>query len=527
MAELRRQFDTGAVKLDTVANQAGNVMTDVALLWAGPDGEMFRGQWVRVHRRTLIDAAKALRQASEIIEKNRQAQIDTSAAGEGTRGTYSPRQYDHRKRSGPFGWDLPDIGFPKINLDLPGFDLPSWPDITKAADEGFDALTDTLDKGLDTVRRAAGDVWDWGKDGILDLLNPLDDAAIFTIMTTLRTGRTALSLGLDGLNWVDNLILPFGPDLRLGDDARDAWNRYVVPGLVHELMGLADPFFESVSTGDPGGWLTDRENRPFDLSDATGADGGRAAVMQALADTKDSDQIQADEFELIDHHNGSYTLVLPGVTDLTKPNQGLNPFNQSSRDTDVGAAYSVADSNPNAHLYGIYIQEYLKNHVPPGSSLSIVGHSYGADTALDLASDPTFNGELYNVTHVTAAGYHSEPQYSSIPSGTQVLGLQNNKDIAVIVEELGHASSTKDSAPFVGEVSDAFNLGPDNITHKEFDGGWAGIGHDPSNYSAYVQSTNDPEVIAFLESLDAAGYTSDGSSLAVDISVPVPSEEGP
>jgi hypothetical protein len=77
--------------------------------------------------------------------------------------------------------------------------------------------------------------------------------------------------------------------------------------------------------------------------------------------------------------------------------------------------------------------------VPLGSDLVIVGHSYGADTALDLAADDDFNSDRgYHITHVAALGYHSSPQLPDVRPGTQVLVVQNRRDAAIVAEAIGH-----------------------------------------------------------------------------------------
>ena len=81
--------------------------------------------------------------------------------------------------------------------------------------------------------------------------------------------------------------------------------------------------------------------------------------------------------------------------------------------------------------------------VPIGAELMIVGHSFGADTALDLAADPMFNGAAgFAVTHVVAAGYHSVPQLAHVDQRTEVLVLQNYRDSAVIAEAVGRGPVT-------------------------------------------------------------------------------------
>jgi pimeloyl-ACP methyl ester carboxylesterase len=75
--------------------------------------------------------------------------------------------------------------------------------------------------------------------------------------------------------------------------------------------------------------------------------------------------------------------------------------------------------------------------IPKGARLMLVGHSFGADTALDLAADASFGGpDGYRITHVVAAGYDSVPQLASVPGDTEVLVLQNHRDAVVIGEAL-------------------------------------------------------------------------------------------
>ena len=143
--------------------------------------------------------------------------------------------------------------------------------------------------------------------------------------------------------------------------------------------------------------------------------------------------------------DGRYLVVLPGVTDLSSPDIGLSETHASVRDVDQFAYPSSRSASVAGNRYAQMVAEALAiRGVPIGSDLVIVGHSYGADTALDLAADRDFNGAGgYHVTHVVAAAYHSQPQLDHVPDSTEVLVLQNHRDVAVIVESVGAAHVTE------------------------------------------------------------------------------------
>ncbi len=380
-------------------------------------------------------------------------------------------------------------------------------EIPSTADSAFGWIQDRYDEGRHRLRRAAGFVWDLpGEvyqdlvDGTMAALSAGDDLAIYLIMERLREIR--LGLGY---------IAEMSPVAPLVPTGRRLWNHRIKPMIVTEIMDLLEEPFgrDDEVGGDPGGRFSTRERGPFIVYGGGAVERGRNAVVQGLADTADSERIQPDEFEIIDHGNDRYTLVLAGVTDLSNPGAGLNPHHQSVRDTDYAAARSTASAAIDDNLYAATVRDYVQANVPHGASIAIVGHSFGADTALDLAADPDFNGRYFHVTHVTAAAYHSEPQLPYVPEGTRVLVLQNNKDIPVIIEELGHAGSVAEMSP---------PARPD-ILIREFSGGWEGAGHHQNNYISFLSTTDDAAVEAYLGSLAEHGYSDDGQAEAVDISV--------
>jgi hypothetical protein len=338
--------------------------------------------------------------------------------------------------------------------------------------------------------------------------------------------------------------------------------------------------------GDSGQTFDLDVRAPYSMAGATATERGRHLVMRALSDTGDAVQIRPDEFELVQLSNGGYLVVLPGVTDLSRPDLGLNDHHRSVRDLDRFAYASSRSTSVADNVYAQMVWDGLvAAGVPSGARLMIVGHSYGADTALDLAADTRFNGPAgFVVTHVVAAGYHSQPQLASVGPSTEVLVLQNERDAAVIVEGLGsgHVTGVVDEGKGVfdsvidldprgalghlGRVArhefgvaldgleglarksdavvemtaglatgrpDAIVDGADDLLTLDtgtrqvtdhqivdvFDGGTRGFGHHPANYVSHVEQTADPGLVAFFESVDAAGYATSGTALAVDVSV--------
>ena len=302
---------------------------------------------------------------------------------------------------------------------------------------------------------------------------------------------------------------------------------------------------------------------------------GSRLVAAALRITDGARWLAPDEFGVIALDAGGYVVVLPGVTDLSNPGVGLNSRHRTVRDLDRAALGSSLSTGMADNPYARMVAEGLDRFgVEPGSEIAIVGHSFGADTALDLAADPAFNGR-YAVTHVVAAGYHSVPQLPFVPSATEVLVLQNDHDWVIDLERFGehpvaaahalgdawgalgdidpiglagaltstsrHAgefglylgeqgvSATGGIPPLVSvpgwpsggrRVGDRVATPTEQQTVAVFDGGDAGWGHHQRNYVEYVERQSDRDVSAFTAGLDRAGYTGAGHVYAIDVSVP-------
>lgn len=451
-SDMRRHGD----ELERLAGAANGAVGQLGRMWEGPDAGQFAGQWSSRHRPALAAAVRALGTAADTIEGNRREQERASSSLDGPPGPSSGGN------GGGGGFALGDV---------------------------FGAIGD----GARWVGGRAVDGGRWVAD-------QADDALVDGLFWSREAFSSVQALALSGMN---PLLYPVVADLQ---------NRYITPGEVQLLdrfvaepiVGLfTDPDSRS---GDPGGRLTTRPSGTFGVAGATERDRGRAALVDAFEATASGRRIRSDEFQVIDHGDGNYTLVLPGVTDLTNPHAGFDPVDQSVRDTDQVAAVSAGSTGIDGNRYAQMVREYLQRaDVPPGANLMIVGHSFGADTALDLASDPGFNGRDYHVTHVVAAAYYSQPQLPHVQPGTDVLVLQNNKDVPVLAEQLGHTPTT----PFGGT---------NGAIVDRFSGGWAGAGHAQSNYIDHLNS-GDPGLDAYFASVAAAGYAAGGQATAVDVSI--------
>lgn len=357
--------------------------------------------------------------------------------------------------------------------------------------------------------------------------------------------------------------------------------------VVPAVACLVDPAGSTFSPprGDRGETGDIELRSPWVAVSGSPADRVRHLVLRALVDTGDPRQIRPDEFEVVRLDTGRYVVVLPGVTDLRSPDLGWSDDHRSVRDLDRAAVRSARSTAIADNAYARLVWDGLVTAgVPTGAELMVVGHSFGADTALDLAADPVFNGpDGYRVTHVVAAAYHSGPQLADVPASTRVLVLQNHRDLAVIAEAMGSspvvdavaarvdtardladldlvgaaghvvagwrhdlaaageavgfaldhvddlarvAGSSHDPRAAVGVLAEIVTLEPrveivaPGHVLDVFEGGGDGAGHHQRNYVEHLRVVDDVAVTDFLVSAATAGYTGAGVAVGVDVSVP-------
>jgi len=299
------------------------------------------------------------------------------------------------------------------------------------------------------------------------------------------------------------------------------------------LIDAADRILSSAEpddrhgSADAGGTFTSRSVRLPLRSGSTGA-----LIDAALGATNDQRLLRHDEFGLIDHGRRRFTVVLPGVTDLSQPDRGWHDVHRSARDLDMAAVPSSRSSRLDDNRYGQMVVEALAvNGVPDGATLMLVGHSFGADTALDLAADPAF-GERYAVSRVVATGYHSQPQLAAANADTDILVVQNRHDLVIKTTVLMPTESSGilgcNLPPAESEQPTPSTAGHHIVV---FSGDWRQLGHDVATYQAVFNSrdrdhmgdadrTRGDRVGQFLLRADADGFGSAGTMTAIDISLP-------
>ena len=310
-----------------------------------------------------------------------------------------------------------------------------------------------------------------------------------------------------------------------GRAAQRTYDSFATPLTVNATYN--DEVFDPGPGNDPGGTFTTRTL--VDAAEAvrvgsittapsaeTASERGRKAVSQALRDVSPEGPIAADEFAVINHGASAdgvstYSVLLPGVIDLSNPSPGFDPQHASVRDIDEVAIHSAPSASVEDNRYAQLVIAGLEEiGVPASSNVLLIGHSFGADTVLDIAADDDFNS-TYNLTHVVAAAYDSVPQLAAVPASIDVLVLQNEDDKVITLERFHRA---------VGQGDESVSINSFAHDVREFDGGLGNdLGHHPDRYIDYLNNTNDADLDQFLAGLDEAGFTAEGTKVAVDVSI--------
>ena len=177
-------------------------------------------------------------------------------------------------------------------------------------------------------------------------------------------------------------------------------------------------------------------------------------------------------------------------------------------------AYDAArrdDSSPNEYA-AVALEALRAAGVPRGAEVMLVGHSFGAYAAVDLAADPAVNsahgvepsGYHLEVTHVIAAGAETDWRFDELPADTRTLVINNRVDAVYRAEDLLHR--------------DGAAVHPGHVEHN-FWGGWGGAGHDERHYIDRVAEASDGEVADWL---DDAGRRYRAGGVRVSARVPDP-----
>ncbi len=273
--------------------------------------------------------------------------------------------------------------------------------------------------------------------------------------------------------------------------------------------------------------------RPTGARPSRFADPGdaRAILVDAINGCSSEERIRRDEIEIRALDNGRFIVVLPGVTDLTAGvaefatqlrKHGLFGFDDGVRgarhvwsDNDeptvrkMRYAYDAAlHDDTDANEYATMVSAAMRiAGVPVGADVMLVGHSFGAYTAVDLAADPAFNGAYVNVTHVVAAAADTDWRFDELPASTSTLILNNRWDVAYRAETGLHFGGHPD-APNEREIT--------------FWGGLGGAGHDVDNYANWIERATDrADLDRWLGGIEQM-YTSGGERVSVSVPDPIP-----
>lgn len=174
-------------------------------------------------------------------------------------------------------------------------------------------------------------------------------------------------------------------------------------------------------------------------------------------------------------------------------------------------------SRNNFNAYAFAVKEAMRSAgIPPGADVALFGHSFGGYTAMELASDPDFNGAIgagpagyhVNVTHVLSAGANVGFHLDDLPPTTHAVAMVNEFDAAVGLErgiELNNdvrsdANHTLVSYRDVGALRD----------------GW---GHQPTAYADFVRSAQNTQLMSFLSDSSSL-YGGEGELVRVTVKDP-------
>jgi hypothetical protein len=171
----------------------------------------------------------------------------------------------------------------------------------------------------------------------------------------LAAAALFLQLVVDQVEAADALRLPAGLDQSFVERLL-AFARSAVRTPSNACVAVTFPV--PPLDGDLGGTYDGEVREPYLLGADPAVELGREFVLRATRDTA-SGLIRADEFLVVRLADGLYGVVLPGVTDLSEPNLGLDPMHRSVRDLDQFAYPSSRSSRVDDNRYAQMVAEAL------------------------------------------------------------------------------------------------------------------------------------------------------------------------
>lgn len=322
---------------------------------------------------------------------------------------------------------------------------------------------------------------------------------------------------------------------------RGGWHQHEQAAFLQMLLPALSPDEARRLMGSEWAWI--ERDRPHD------AEGSHSAfAAELLGTTGNESEIPPDEIQIRKVGPNQYIVIMPGVTDLSDGFEdakrgaaagvrsgsrfglpgaitgaaggaagamvgewkGTNAEN-SARDMHY-AMQSETGRNNGSHTgqngYALAVKQAMQAvGVPAGADVMLVGHSFGAYTAGELATDPSFNNNFghtdtgYHVTHVLGAGASAAFRFNDLPPGTDGLLVNNLADKAYRAE-LALPTNNEYSA---NEVT--------------FTNNGEGHGHHPTNYRDFVETTQRPAVTSFTQDAHAM-YGGDGTRFNVHVEDP-------
>ncbi len=160
---------------------------------------------------------------------------------------------------------------------------------------------------------------------------------------------------------------------------------------------------------------------------------GGNLIADAVGATEDT-SIGIDQMQVQVLSDGSYLLVLPGVMDLSNLGFALGDDINSVRTVPNAGRTALWGGQPNNYAEMVKMA-MRRAGIPSGAEVTIVGHSYGNYTAMDLAGDDAFNsadgtGDGYNVRIRRVVGIAADTDWKMkrVPAETDVVVLNSRDD---------------------------------------------------------------------------------------------------
>lgn len=444
LERLAFEFDRAADELDADGGQLTRLLGNVS--WFGNVATRYVGNWTGVHLPRIGLSTRFLRDAAATLRQQAEQQRSASSAVGGR--------------------------------------IPPTP-----------ARPAVVARHLQTIR-AALDTGGWGVTAsdlqtikaAVEEMSPAERAAVFAQLTDAE--------------------LRVLKDQMQESRIKGGWSSEEQRDFLQSVLPAIDPGDARRLMGDE--WVDQRGSAAFDAPHDE-----RQFIGGLLARSGHAD-ITQDEIEIRDMGGGKYVLVLPGVADGSGELretpfrwEGKNEWGSArdmhyARQSEMNAV-NGSENGTNAYAFAVK-QAMLAYGIPEGSDVMLVGHSFGAYTAAELATDPTFNsaiggGGYVDVTHVVGAGASAAFRFDRLPNGTEGLLLNNSVDVAY----LGERVIPTNNAPSDREV--VFSQGVDQA------------GHGVANYSGFASGTDHPDVASFRESAHAS-YGGSGVGTRITVKDP-------